>query len=111
VLVTHIKKPIRVVLNELDKEDAACFACEYFARVRLGPLNISSLNCTHRLLRMLELMAAVSSTKMRGYTDVDLDHLPPKRRRIESTNASSRPLSTASQHFGGTGGRYHYNDI
>ena len=64
MLGTHTKKPIHIALSELDKKIAARFAFEYFARVRLAPVDISSLNFTHRLLRTLDLMAAASSTKM-----------------------------------------------
>jgi hypothetical protein len=37
VLGTQTKKPIRIALSELDKESAAHFAFEYFARVPVSP--------------------------------------------------------------------------
>ncbi|KAI0279534.1 hypothetical protein BGY98DRAFT_933189 [Russula aff. rugulosa BPL654] len=83
VLGTQTKKPIRVALSELDKKSAARFAFEYFARV---------------LLRTLELNGCRVLHEDAGDTDVDNDPLPSKRRRTQSTVASSRAISTLSQH-------------
>ena len=66
-----------------------------------------SLSFTHRLPRTLELTTAAwppSSTKDIFHEDevdrdVDTDPLPSRRRRTQSMIASSRAISTISQHF------------
>ncbi|KAN0106992.1 hypothetical protein V8E52_010594 [Russula decolorans] len=82
VLGTQTKKPIRIALSELDKESAARFAFEYFARIAE---DARAHGC-----RILHEDA--------GDTDVDTDPLPSKRRRTHSTIAPSRAISTLSQH-------------
>ncbi|KAF8482481.1 hypothetical protein DFH94DRAFT_680553 [Russula ochroleuca] len=82
VLGTHTKKPIRIALSELDKENAARFTFEYFARIA-EDARAHGCRILHEDV---------------GDTDIDTDPLPPKRRRIQSTNASSRAISTRSQH-------------
>ncbi|KAI0279532.1 hypothetical protein BGY98DRAFT_1186011 [Russula aff. rugulosa BPL654] len=82
VLGTQTKKPIRIALNELDKKSAARFAFEYFARIAE---DARAHGC-----RILHQDA--------GDTDIDNDSLPSKRRRTQSTIASSRAISTSSQH-------------
>jgi hypothetical protein len=43
VLGTQAKKPLHLTLSELDRENAARFAFEYFARVRLPPFYLIRL--------------------------------------------------------------------
>jgi hypothetical protein len=75
--VLRPKNLICIVLSELDKESAARFGLEYFARVRDTHLHHkSSLSFTRRLPRTLELMAARSSTKMQGIRTSILTHYP-----------------------------------
>lgn len=94
MLGTHSKKPIRIALSELDKEDAARFTFEYFARVRLGPLtNMSSLSCMHRLRRTLELMTVASSMEMQ---EILTSILTPYPRSAGASNLLT-PHRTLSQ--------------
>lgn len=69
MLGTNAKKPLSVVLSELDKETAARFAFEYFSRVRRIPcalylLFISIFEIRSR--RTLGLMDAASAMEMQG---------------------------------------------
>ena len=92
------KIPIGFLLTSLIKRVQHALRSSTLRRYSSHLRHKSSLSLTHRLPRTLELMAATSSTKMLGIRMSILNPLSSKRRRTQSTIASSCAISTSPRH-------------
>ena len=94
MLLLRPKNPFPLLLAQyaLDSTRSTSRGCGSHLRQK------SSLSFTHRFQRTLKLMAVASSTKTQGMRTSILTLLPSKRRRTQSTIASSRPTSSQPSH-------------